>query len=56
MTIEELRIENEILKKFQILHQATTRLKIEFIDLNKNKFSISRMCSVLNITRQNYYK
>lgn len=29
---------------------------IEFINLNKDKFSISRMCSVLNITRQNYYK
>lgn len=26
------------------------------IELNKNKYKISTMCSVLNIMRQNYYK
>ena len=24
--------------------------------MNKQKYSISKMCNVLNITRQNYYK
>ena len=42
--------------KISNLPKGTTREKIIFINLYIDKYKLSNMCAVLDITKRNYYK
>ncbi|MCD8562420.1 MAG: IS3 family transposase [Bacilli bacterium] len=46
----------EILKKIPSLPKGTTREKVTFINLYINKYKLSNMCAVLEISKRTYYK
>ncbi|WP_338956476.1 IS3 family transposase [Spiroplasma endosymbiont of Polydrusus cervinus] len=43
-------------KKVSFLLKTTTKYKINFINLYKNKYSIKVLCKILNVNLANYYK
>ena len=44
------------MKKIPILPKGTTREKVTFINLYINKYKLSSMCAVLEISKRTYYK
>ena len=43
-------------KKISGILKGTTREKVTFIDLYRNKYKLSNMCAVLDISPKTYYK
>lgn len=44
------------IKKIPSLPKGTTREKVTFINLYINKYKLSNMCAVLEISKRTYYK
>ena len=44
------------IKKIPGLSQGTTREKVTFINLYRNNYKLTNMCTVLNISSKTYYK
>lgn len=54
--LEEERISIEILKKIPAHLHSTTRMKYEAISNNSSIFEVKKMCQVLGVKAQNYYR
>ena len=54
--IDEERIKVEILKKIPSHIYATTRMKYEAVESNSSMFDVKKMCAVLGLRPQNYYR
>ena len=53
--LEEYKLKRNI-KKIPGLPQGTTREKVTFINLYRNNYKLTNMCTVLNISSKTYYK
>lgn len=54
--VEELKLENEILKKTPGLLEAKECVRFQFLKENQRKYNIKKACKILKISRSGYYE